>query len=338
MVIFILSVPVGAATNKIVAGAPVFIGETNVDISRALDNCRIIAWWPEGADTSKPAAKNITLRPLNEISDALNHYSFTPAEYANYPGTWYCEEKQPLKTVFIVTDPWITIRVWDLDNDRDVSGQSIPSTTNVTYRIDTNLDPALQWKYRPDVTQADSFYAVKLTDPLGRSLSNVMTGSTGAPGSIILPIERTPYISTSPYLWKGGSSWNRASRNSQGEEQYPAGTYIFTVSQNLDGMQAGYTAAGITDTDGILTSTANVTFVKAALVTSTPTPVVSAEPSGAPVTPAETMTGAMQQTTAPETSVMDTPVPEKTTYAPLPGGIALAGLLIAAAFAAWQRR
>jgi hypothetical protein len=336
MVVLAFISPVSASTNKIVAGAPVFIGETNVDISKALDNCRIIAWWPEGADTKQPAAKNITLRPLNELSDVVNHYSFTPAEYANYTGTWYCEERKPLKAMFVVTEPRVTIRVWDMDNDKDVSGQTIPSTTNVTYRIDTNLDSALQWKYRPDVTPADSFYTVKLVDPIGRSLPNVFTGSAGAPGAVILPLEGAPYFTTSPYLWNGGSSWNRASRNAQGEEVYPTGTYIFTLNQNLNGMQASYKAAGITDTDGIVTSTANVTFIKAAMVISTPS--VPAETPGALATPAGTPSQETLPTQVPATPLPATPVPAKTTYAPLPGGIAIAGLLVALAFAAWQRR
>lgn len=337
-ILLALIVPAGASTNKIIAGAPVFIGETNVDITRALDNCRIIAWWPEGADTSRPAAKNMTLRPLNEVTDALNHYSFTSAEYEKYPGTWYCEEKKPLKAVFVVTEPRLTIRVWDLDNDKDVSGQTVPSTTNVTYRIDTNLDSALQWKYRPDVTPADSIFTVKLVDPAGRSLANVFTGSSGAAGAVILPFESAPLVSTSPYLWKGGSSWNRASRNAQGEEVYPMGTYVFTVSQNLDGMQASYKAAGITNTDGRLTSTANVTFVKAAMVVSTQAPVVSAEMTGASATPEGTPSPETSLTQIPATPLPATPVPEKTTYAPLPEGIALIGLFIAAAFAVWQRK
>jgi hypothetical protein len=338
LVLLALIAPVGASTNKIIAGAPVFIGETNVDISRALDNCRIIAWWPEGADTGRPAAKNITLRPLNELTDAVNHYSFTPAEYGNYTGTWYCEEKLPLKPVFVITEPRVTIRVWDLDNDKDVSGQTIPSTTNVTYRIDTNLDSSIQWKYRPDITPADSIFTVKLIDPAGRNLANLFTGSAGAAGAVILPFESNPVVSTSPYLWKGSSSWNRASRNAQGEEVYPAGTYVFTLTQNLDGMQASYKDAGITDIDGRLTSTANVTFVKAAMVTSASTPVISVTTPVAGTTPAETMVAVIPDSTVPATPVPEPTVPVKTTYSPLPECVALFGLLIAAAFAVWLRK
>lgn len=337
-VLIALILPVGASTNKIVAGAPVFIGETNLDISRALDNCRIIAWWPAGADTGRPAAKNITLRPLNEVSDVVNHYAITPAEYGDYTGTWYCEEKKPLKAVFVITKPNITIRFWDLDTNKDVSGTTVLSTTNITYRIDTNLDSALQWQYRPDVTPADSIFTVKLTDPLGRSLPNIYTGSSGASGAVILPLDAAPHISSSPYIWTGGSSWNRASRNAQGEEVYPMGTYVFTANQNLDGIPASYKAANITNTDGLVSSSARITFVKPAMVTSAATSVLTRATTGPATSPGESLPATTLPVAAQDTPLSTTPVPVKTTYAPLPGCIAFLSLVIAGALPVWPKR
>jgi hypothetical protein len=337
VILLVIIPPGGASLNKITAGAPVFIGETNVDISRSLDNCRVIAWWPDGADTSKPPGKNITLRALNEISDTINHYSFTSAEYGDYTGTWYCEEKKPLKAVFVVKKPEVKIRVWDRGNDKDVTGMTIPSTANVTYRIDTNLDSAMDLRYRPDITPADSFWTVKLTNPAGLSVTNIYTGSYGAAGTVILTLDSAPRVTRSPYLWESGSVWNRASRNIQGELVYPPGTYTFTASQNLNGMQAAYKAAGITDTEGSVTSRADVTFTQAPLVTTTPTavvPSVTTPAAAEPVPPEITYSS----TPVSPTAVTTTPVPVKTTYQPLPEWIALAGVGIAAAFVGWQRR
>ncbi len=327
VVIFLLFPPTAAATNKIAAGAPVFIGETNLDISKALDNCRIIGWWPEGADTSTgPGEKNITLRPLNELSTALSHYTISVEDYAGYPGNWYCEEKKPRKVVFVVREPQVLIRVWDLDNDRDVSGKTIPMATNITYRIETNMDAAMQLRYRPDLTPADSFWTVKLTNPYGQGITNIYTGSAGASDTQVLTLDSAPRVTTSPYLWSSGSAWNRASKNKIGELLYPAGKYTFTVSQNLNGMAGVYKAAGITDTAGKLSNSTDVTFEQPVMVTSTVTVPPSAESTAAPDTPAVTPAAVVPALT----ELTTTPVPTKTPYQPLPAWIAVAALGTAA--------
>ncbi len=334
LILFLLTViPSGGITTKIVAGAPVFIGESNVDITRALDNCRIIGWVPEGFEPTMPAAKNITLRSLNEYSPVMSKYTFSPSDYSGYAGTWYCEERQPHDTVFVVHEPEVKMSVWDIDANKDVTGTTVPTTANVTYHIDTNMDVALQLKYRLELTPADGFYTVKLSDPNQMSVTNIYTGSYGAPDTVILTLDTSPYISSSPYIWKSGGSWDLQARNIQGDFVYPPGTYRFTVSQNLNKMQDVYKSEGITDTEGKLTSTAEITFVQPTWVTSTPSQVTPKE------TPAETVTPEItgSPVTAPTTQP-PTPVPVPTTYAPLPEWIALAGFGIAAAFAAWQRK
>ena len=114
----------------------------------------------------------------------MSKYTISPAEYRNYTGTWYCEERQPFKPVFVVNEPEITIRAWDASADADVTGMTVPADSNVTYRIETNTFSALLPKYRPDVTPADGFWTVRLTDPYGLGITNIYTGSlTGAVAS-----------------------------------------------------------------------------------------------------------------------------------------------------------
>jgi cell division septation protein DedD len=269
----------------------------------------------------------------------LSRYTFSPGEYGNATGTWYCEEKKPQKPVFIVTEPQVAIRVWDLDSGTDVSGTTIPVTANITYRIETNIDTALQLKHRPDLTPADSFWTVRLTDPTGRGLSNIYTGSYGAASTQILSFDSAPLVASSPYDWRSGSAWNRASRNAQGGLIYPLGTYTFTVSQNLNGMEAVYKSAGITETGGKLSHSTQVTFVAEPVVTSTP----AVSPPPKTPQPGETApTTQPAQTTPVETThpalEPEPPVPERTTYAPLPGWIVLASLLVAGAYVAYRPR
>ena len=73
--------------------------------------------------------------------------------------------KSPSVPVFEVLKPQLSVRFWDLENDADVTGKTIPVTANITFRIDTNLDKALQLRYRPDMTSLDSFYTVSLMIP-----------------------------------------------------------------------------------------------------------------------------------------------------------------------------
>jgi len=332
LIVIFLVIPLGgASTNKISQGAPVFIGEKNVDISSAINQCRIIAWWPEGSDTTTAPAKNITLRPVNEVSYETFHYNFSPADYAGYTGKWYCEDTQPYRLVFEVFEPEVTIRVWDIDADKDVTGTPVTSSMNITYRIDTNLDKALKFNYRPELTLGDTFFTVKLTDPFERGITNLYSGNIGAKDTQIMLFDNAPFISESPYYWRSGSSWNRASRGTNGEFIYPAGTYHFTVTQNLNNMKDSYTAAGI-NADRKVTSVADLTLVQPSVMVTTPVTPTAVIATTVPDTQVTAIS--LPTTVTPAT----TPVPVKTTYQPLPEWIALAGMGIAATFVAWQRK
>ena len=267
VVILLFVVPGSASLNLISPRSTVFIGESNLDMSKAFNGCNNISWWANGTTSTAPA-KTIIINNFDEVSPAIFHYTVDPATYSGYTGTWYCTSMEPPLPIFQVADPQIEIRVWDLDHNQDVTGQTVPITTNVTYRIDTNLDAALNYSNRRNGNPTDSFYTVTLTDPSGRTVSTIFTGSAGNPQTIILNFDMTPFITSSPYYWQDGAKWNRAARNKQGDIIYPAGTYTFTVSQNLNGMQAVYAANMITALDGKTTSSANVTFTApASLVT-----------------------------------------------------------------------
>ncbi len=320
-VIFLLVAPAAASLNKIAPGSPVFIGETDVDISSALNGCHTIAWWPSGMSRTGSPAKNMTLYEANSVSDKIYHFNISPGVFSGYSGTWYCEDTSPHFAVFDLRDPQVSIKVWDLDHDQDVSGQTIPRATNITYRIDTNLYPALYYPNRPNSNPTDGFFTVKLTDHLNRNIANIYTGSYGAANTQILRFDSEPYVSSSPYLWKAGNTWDRAARNTQGDVVYPPGTYTFTVSQNLNNMQQSFAAGAGNGADGVTTSTATVTFLASdPMVVSTPVTVASTSPD---VTISVPATPVLTTSTAIPTS---TPVAKKTTYTPLPGWIALLGL------------
>jgi Domain of unknown function (DUF3821) len=320
VVIMAVSFPAAGSLTKIAAGAPVYIGEQNLDISSGLQGCHVIGWWPEGGDLTATPSKTVTVIPSVEDSDIAFSYTIDPKIFSGYAGTWYCVDKKPLRAVFELREPQLVIRVMDLDSNKDITGKTVPLTANITYRIETNLDAALQYRYRPEITPADTFFAVNMTDPRGRDLFLLYTGSYGKSDTHTLSINGHPFISASPYDWKEGSQWNRMSRNAQGDYLYPTGTYTFTVTQNLNHMQEMYTSSIPEDRTGHLDSSAAVTFSPAE---STPVQIITVTPAGSRVT----TTGSPQVTTLP---VM-TDIPVRTTYSPLPLWVAAAGLAIAIA-------
>ena len=332
VVIFMCTAPVSGSLSKIAAGAPVYIGESNLDISSALNGCHTIAWWKDGTDNSAPPAKNITVLEINTVSDKIFLYTLSPEIFTGYLGRWYCEDKKPNFLVFEVFEPQLDIKVWDLDHNQDVSGKSVPLSTNITYRIDTNLFPALKTLNRPNINPSDSFYTVSLTNPPGKGIGNIYTGSAGNPKTQILPFDNQPYITASPYYWKSGKDWDHSARNAVAEPLYPVGTYTFTVSQNLNNMKETYAIRNSTDSAGKITRTATVTFVKVDAPVATPV-------SGQPVmTTMPVIIPQLSQTAAVTPIPASSPVPTKTTYSPLPEWIALLGIVVAGLFSISGKR
>jgi hypothetical protein len=327
LVVFLFcAAPVAGSTAKIAPGSPVYIGESNLDISKALNGCHTIAWWQNGTNTSAPPEKTITLYEINTISEKIYHYNISPEIFTSYPGTWYCVDKKPQKVVFEVLEPQLDIKVWDLDHNTDVSGKSVPVSTNITYRIDTNLYEALKPLNRPDSNPSDSFYTVSLTDSFGQSISNIYTGSAGNSKTQIFPFDKKPFITESPFYWKNGKDWNRSARNANGEPLYSTGTYTFTISQNLNHMQETYRSSGISDLEGKITQTKTITFVKD--ITSLPTPVTT-QPV-LTITPGSTST--LSATASITTVPTSSPIAKKTTYTPLAEWITLLGIVMAGLF------
>jgi hypothetical protein len=326
VILSICAAPVAGSTAKIAAGAPVYIGESDLDISKALNGCHTIAWWQNGSDTSAPPEKTITLYEINTVSDIIYHYNISPGFFSHYPGAWYCVDKKPQKVVFEVLEPQLDFKIWDLDHNQDVSGKTIPVSTNITYRVDTNLNQALQPLNRPDITPSDSFFTVELTDSYGQRIRNLFTGSAGNSQTVILPFDENPFITESPFYWKNGKDWNRSARNAKGEPLYPAGTYIFTISQNLNQMQETYRSSGITDLEGKITQTKTIRFVKE---TTPPAAQISTQPVLTTSSPVST--GASTTASSP-TVPTSSPVAKKTTYTPLPEWITLLGIILGGLF------
>ncbi|HXX54511.1 MAG TPA: DUF3821 domain-containing protein [Methanoregula sp.] len=329
LIFFLCSPPVAGNLNRIAGTAPVFIGESNLDISAGLNGCHTIAWWPNGTDiNSQDPGKNISIIPINTASSVIFHYNLDPDVFTGYTGTWYCQDKQPYIPVFILYEPQISLRIWDLDTDQDVSGQSVPFATNITYRIDTNMVPALSFASRPNANPSDSFYTVTMTDPKGSPVPLLATGSVGNQSTVFLHFDSSPFITASPYFGKNMQSWSHSARDKQGYVLYPQGTYTISVQANLNGMQDAYAKSSqAASASGKITAANSVTLVMPVTVTTTATPPPTATQAQA--------AGTSGPATLPPTVV---PVAKKTTYSPVPAAISLSGIAAAGMLVLLRRR
>ena len=323
LLIGMIALPASASLTKVLPGTPVFIGEVGLDISSGLLGNRQIAWWPAGNDTSTPPGK------ILDITGDIHSYNITPSVYSGFEGTWYTFDKKPSVPVFEVKKPEFTLRVWDLDHDRDVTGQTVSQSTRITYRIDTNLYPVLNKYNRPDVTSRDLYFDVGLKAPNGKDILSVYTGSAGVKDAVILPVENKPFIKTSPFFWKYGGEWNRTARGGGGDILYPPGTYTFSASQNLNNMKYFYG-----DTEGVtISGPKRITFIA-----DQPTTQQSITTTTTASTAATTIPSPMKTNVV---TVRTTVVPTKKptwTSTPLPAWITFIGLGMAGLWVMYSRK
>jgi hypothetical protein len=328
LLICIIFVPATASLTKIINGAPVFIGEHNLDLTACVNGHTVIAWWPEGADRSGDPVKTVT------ISGDVTSYYIDPAIFTGYTGTWYTHDTKPDVPVFVLYNPQIDLSVWDVDTNTDITGQSVPMSTNITYRITTNLYMALNYTERPNYNPSDSFFTVTLTSPSGANIPQIYTGNLGAPTTQIIPFDSAPVIKSSPYTWINGPAWDRNAKGTDGSNAYQTGIYTFVVTQNLNQMSSSYSGAAAFGT--VTSGDKTVTFTPDTPAT-TPTIVHSlTAPSGATATNTTPQTTTLTQQATAQPTV--TVIAKKTTYSPLPAGIALIGLGIAALALAGKRK
>jgi len=319
----IFAVPASASLLKINPGAPIFIGERNLDISSSLNGHTVIGWWAPGSDLNGPPDKTISLS-----DDDIRNFYVNPDIFTGRTGKWYSYDKAPNIFVFEVMEPQIDLKVWDLDNNKDVTGQLVSSSTNITYRIDTNLYLARNYASRSDYNPSDSFVTVTLTNPIGISVPQILTGNIGDKKTQILYVEKNPIITSPTYYWRDGGIWDRDARSADGSIIYPLGTYTFTLNQNLNSMQNSFNMSDPTAGIGKVTSGAKtITFLA---VPHTESPTI------APSLTTGTQTVVTTVPATPVTTLRTTaiPTPTKTTvkptYTPLPVWVVIAGIGLAA--------
>ena len=170
--------------------------------------------------------------------------------------------------------PQINLSIWDVDTNTDITGQIIPMSTNITYQIDTNLYTAFNYSLRPNANPTDSFFTVTLTSPSGITFPISSPGTWGTQTTRILPFNNDPIITSSPYIWQDGPSWDRNAISTEAAECIN-GTYTFMATQDLNGMMSSYSDA--TAIGNVTSGDKTITFI-ADVITSIPTTCCNREP------------------------------------------------------------
>jgi len=292
LAIFVLLavLPVSAATanaTKIFPGAAVFIGESNLNMSIAYfgvtGGTMQIAWFPSTA-----ASDSIT--PEKTIDLTGNNVSFfvNPSDFGTRTGNWYCWSLVgPVGTLpitFRAFDPQMDIKVWDLDQNKDVTGKSVPAGEKLTFRVETNTytitdtaqrgfifqpkwgNPALPVNSsfygfdtggNPVPMTTEGFVDIKVKTDQGNTLNALYNGTNtststpiGATGHVAIPLTGM-FVNAQPWYWGNYSAaqrwnlyWNTGCLDEIGQKAYPAGMYTVTAELNINSIKDNYKNAG----------------------------------------------------------------------------------------------
>jgi hypothetical protein len=275
----LLVMPVSAASNTIMQGNTVFIGEQGLDISAALGGATQIAWFRPGSNPAVDVPSSVV-----NVGNPASFY-ISPSVFVGKTGNWFqWNGGNPAGPVaFVVEEATIRLRVFDATRGYEVRpGVTwVPTGDSVSFTIETNLYQMVQ---RPGVVGA--VINIRVDGPGGLAYTR-LTGPDGTSTPLRTVVDRSPY-STGP-IWDTGLP------------EYPNGTYEMSADCNTNKMNDNYWAGS--DTVTMLLQNFNPLITPA-----TPGTV----PTTRPVTTATTMPPTVTGTSVPATSVPITTLPVTT--------------------------
>ncbi len=240
-----LILPASAAKNQIAPGGDVFIGESGLNVSY-LTSGQSIAWFASGTNPNSDAPNY----QLN-VGDATNFY-VAPSIFVGRTGNWYSLWGNNNAVVaFTAVDPSITIKVWDNNANKDVTGKSITQGDYLNFRVETNTYSVAS---RPTFNPAtDGFVKIKVKTADGSVYTALYQNQT-----VTIPLTGQT-VDQSLWYWvavQTGSGWNTAVIDSAGARLYKDGTYtVWAELDPLNSIKDNYKAPDGTDYTGKTVST-----------------------------------------------------------------------------------
>ena len=84
-----------------------------------------------------------------------------PSDFVGYTGNWYLLNASGARPIgdtpvtqawsSTLQDPSLDLKIWDYNQNTDVTGKSVPQGEKLGFRIDTNMYPAVDSRYRSNV-------------------------------------------------------------------------------------------------------------------------------------------------------------------------------------------
>ena len=273
-------VPANNDLKRVRQEGTVFIGEEGLNISEALvsanaaavpaisPNGTVIGWWAWEADIFvTPPTKTL------DLAGRETSFKVSPAEFVGYTGTWYLLNSSNGKAatdshgnpipLFLVTDPSLDIRIWDLDVNADITGKSVPQGERLTFRIDTNMYPAFDSRYRPDISgSTPGTITLIVKNEEGARYTYLYQNNTTAISLLDQRVDRQPYF------WGGGKGvptaggyWGTDLLDRDHYYFYPVGTYTVWAESTLNRMKDNYKCGGADYTGKTVSQAFTITLV-----------------------------------------------------------------------------
>lgn len=244
------------ATNKIIRGDTIFIGENNLDVVSALDNATSVAWWQSGNDSN--SNPDVVL-PLT----TPQVFYVDPVFFTLKTGNWYqWADNQKGELAFTVVDPSLSLGIRDVTIDEDVTGGVIQRGNIGNFVIGSNLYPIVN---RSGYNPADSRFKITMTDPFGDSY-DFLVGTLGNEHSLT-----SLQVNGPKWYWVGYNNdhsvpdphdgWNTSAVYPNGTLIYQPGVYSFRAECNVNDMKNNYKAPDGSDyTNKTVSMVSNITL------------------------------------------------------------------------------
>lgn len=238
--------PASAAINKVSQGGDVFIGEKNLDISAGMGGAKQVAWWQPGSnsDTEQPA----------DIQSVANSNAFyvSPDIYVGKTGIWYQWNGTVKGSPAInVKEPSVSIKIWDVTANEDVTDKAVPVGNYADFAIETNMQ---SFSTRPGYQAADGPFKIKVKTSDG-GVYEQLVGNNGK----TYPLTGLT-VSQQLWYWVGegndhskfpkNDGWNTAAEDKNNNRLYKAGVYTFWAECNANAMKDQYKAPDGSDYTG----------------------------------------------------------------------------------------
>jgi PKD repeat protein len=281
------------AQNINAGGASVYIGEQGLDLTNALNAARAaavpettstqIGWWASAANIETTSPDVVVI--LTSATD----FTVSPAFVGWYILTTTGHAAKDVAgnpvVVFNVKDPSLALKVWDYDNNADVTGGSVTQGERLGFAIETNMYSALDAKYRAPILNktgvgvnnvGDGYMMIRVKDA-----SATLTNLYSSDG--LIKTLRYLNVSVQPYKWGNefgnNYNWDTGSKVSASTDYvYPTGTYTVFAESWLNNMKSNYKNGGSTYTGKTVSETRTVTLVGALVASFTGSPTFGTAP------------------------------------------------------------